>query len=158
MLEILSIQILFLACLTKCFVTESVRVTVTVNVNVTVNVINWNSNCNCKSHQQWIVVIVGEKPSDNSLLIEHILTTTVSVTPGTSVQISILQKCDTFSFGSRFLALPKNVVGSSYFFSESKKKCRLFDPWRQDHCIVSKIRKPIAQWHCVPSQTIWELS
>jgi hypothetical protein len=37
-LEILSIQVLFLACLTKCFVMQSVRVTVTVNVTVAVTV------------------------------------------------------------------------------------------------------------------------
>lgn len=37
-LEILSIQILFLACPTKCLVTQSVRVTETVAVNVNVNV------------------------------------------------------------------------------------------------------------------------
>ena len=59
MLQILSIQILFLARLTKCFVTQRVRVTVTIIVNV-----NVKCKCNRKSHQQGIVVIVGENPLD----------------------------------------------------------------------------------------------
>lgn len=76
------------------------------------------------------MVIVGKNPSDNSLFVVHILTTTVIVTPGASVQISILQECDALPFGSRFPAFPNNVVASSHFFSESKKKFGRCDPRR----------------------------
>ena len=113
---------------------------------------NCYCNCSCKSHQQGSVVIVAQKPIRQFLIYRaHADHDSQCTTRCLSTDIHSSEMWRT-AIWQPVTGVSKQRSGFVSFFLRVQEKNL------DVSTLVSKIRKPIAQWRRVPSQTIWELS